>query len=208
MHMLLWLPLLSLLCIVRNDENKGDQSKFIFHYSDAIWAPLRFISPAAWLFVHVIQLLDSKGNLQAPLTVHFQGYPKYMNDMFVIRPDPRRFRDSSHAMKPKFSSVGFGFKSVKYFGAKLWNVLPITVKQSDNLFILRTDLQHGVMPTVPLTFFLYLLDAGFILCCIVYHISIIYIFRHWWCRGLSLRQFSLQHIDGGSFGFAGIGAYI
>ena len=28
--------------------------------------------------------------------------PKYMNDMFVIRPNADRFRDSSRAMQPKF----------------------------------------------------------------------------------------------------------
>ena len=66
--------------------------------------------------------------------------PKYMNDMLVIRPNADRFRDSSRAIQPRFSSVGFGFKSFKYFGAKLWNVLPITVKRSDNLFIFKDRL--------------------------------------------------------------------
>ena len=66
--------------------------------------------------------------------------PKYMNDMLVIRPNADRLRDSSRAIQPRFSSVGFGFKSFKYFGAKLWNVLPITVKRSDNLFIFKDRL--------------------------------------------------------------------
>ena len=66
--------------------------------------------------------------------------PKYMNDMFVIRPNAGRFRDSSRAMQPKFSSIGFGFKSFTYFGAKLWNVLPISVKPSDNLLIFKDRL--------------------------------------------------------------------
>ena len=48
--------------------------------------------------------------------------PKYMNDMLVIRQNADRLRDSSRAIQPKFSSVGFGFKSFKYFGARLWNV--------------------------------------------------------------------------------------
>ena len=66
--------------------------------------------------------------------------PKYMNDMLVIRPDADRLRDSSRAIQPEFNSFGFGFKSFKYFGAKLWNVLPITVKRSDNLFIFKDRL--------------------------------------------------------------------
>ena len=66
--------------------------------------------------------------------------PKYMNDMLVIRPNADRLRDSSRAIQPKFSSVGFGFKSFKYFGAKLWDVLPSTVKRSDNLFIFKDRL--------------------------------------------------------------------
>ena len=66
--------------------------------------------------------------------------PKYLNDMLVIRPNADRLRDSSRAIQPRFSSVGFGFKSFKYFGAKLWNVLPITVKRSDNLFIFKDRL--------------------------------------------------------------------
>ena len=82
--------------------------------------------------------------------VHFLGIevykcvnglnPKYMNDMLVIRTNADRLRDSSRAIQPRFSSVGFGFKSFKYFGAKLWNVLPITVKRSDNLFIFKDRL--------------------------------------------------------------------
>ena len=71
---------------------------------------------------------------------------KSMNDTFVIRPNADRLRDSNRAMQPKFSSVGFGFESFKYFGAKLWNVLPITVKQSENLFIFKdrlTDWCHA-----------------------------------------------------------------
>ena len=33
--------------------------------------------------------------------------------------------------------VMFGFKSFRYFGAKLWNVLPADIKQSESLFIFK-----------------------------------------------------------------------
>ena len=63
-----------------------------------------------------------------------------MNDMFVIRPNADRFRDISRTMQPKFNSVGLGFKPFNYFWAKLWNVLPITEKQSEDLFTFKDRL--------------------------------------------------------------------
>ena len=36
--------------------------------------------------------------------------------------------------------IKFGFKSFKYFGAKLWNVLPIDIKRSESLSIFKRSI--------------------------------------------------------------------
>ena len=130
--------------------------------------------------------------------------PKYMNDMFVIRPNADRFRDSSRAMQPKFSSIGFGFKSFKYFGAKLCNILPITEKQSENLFIYKdrlTEWCHAnrsldILASVTRRFYIVLYSLSYI-----HHVI-------GGAAGCHFDSFSLHHIDGGSFGLPEIGVYI
>ena len=46
---------------------------YLSHNSDGWCTPLRLISPAGRLFVHVLLLLDNKGHPKAPLTVSFLG---------------------------------------------------------------------------------------------------------------------------------------
>ena len=62
----------------------------------------------------------------------------YLNDLFCEQTSDYQLRDSSRLIQPKFNTFKFGFKSFRYFGAKLWNVLPVDIKQSESLFIFKT----------------------------------------------------------------------
>ena len=64
--------------------------------------------------------------------------PTYLNDLFCEQTSDYQLRDSSRLILPRFNTFKFGFKSFRYFGAKLWNVLPADIKQSESLFIFKT----------------------------------------------------------------------
>ena len=64
--------------------------------------------------------------------------PTYLNDLFCEQTSDCQLRDSSRLIQPKFNTFKFGFKSFRYFGAKLWNVLPVDIKQSGSLSIIKT----------------------------------------------------------------------
>ena len=55
--------------------------------------------------------------------------PTYLNDLFSVQADDYQLRDSSRLIQPKFNTFKFGSKSSRYYGAKLWNVLPVDIKQ-------------------------------------------------------------------------------
>ena len=64
----------------------------------------------------------------------------YLNDLFTAQSNDYNLRDSSRLIQPKFNTFKFGFKSFKYFGAKLWNVLPIDIKRSESLSISKRSI--------------------------------------------------------------------
>ena len=63
--------------------------------------------------------------------------PTYLIDLFCEQTSYYQLRDSNRLIQPKFK---FGVKSFRYFGAKLWNVLPVDIKQSDSLSIFKTGI--------------------------------------------------------------------
>ena len=66
--------------------------------------------------------------------------PTYLNDLFTAQSNDYHLRDSSRLIQPKFNTFKFGFKSFRYFGAKLWNVLPINIKRFESLSIFKRSI--------------------------------------------------------------------
>ena len=54
--------------------------------------------------------------------------PAYLNDMFTRKQCPYALRDSSILVRPKVNLTQYGLKSFKSYGAKIWNILPISFK--------------------------------------------------------------------------------
>ena len=63
--------------------------------------------------------------------------PPYLNEMFQPNVSNYNFRDPHKLVQPKYNSIKFGYKSFRYYGAKLWNSLPVNIKESDSLFIFK-----------------------------------------------------------------------
>ena len=67
-----------------------------------------------------------------------ETYSTYLNNLLCEQTSDYQLRDSGRLIQPKFNTFKFCFKSVRYFGAKLWNVLPVDIKQSESLSISKT----------------------------------------------------------------------
>ena len=59
--------------------------------------------------------------------------PSFLKDFFVINNVMSVLREHNVLLPPKHKTVTYGFKSLKYQGAKIWNDLPHTIKMSCSL---------------------------------------------------------------------------
>ena len=56
--------------------------------------------------------------------------PEFLNDMFVQKERKYNLRDDHKVNLPPFNTMTYGYNSIKYQGAKLWNLLPADLKRS------------------------------------------------------------------------------
>ena len=54
--------------------------------------------------------------------------PSYLKDTFIAPSSNYGFRNPSRLLQPKFNIYKFGNKSFRYFGSKVWNLLPAKLK--------------------------------------------------------------------------------
>ena len=66
--------------------------------------------------------------------------PDYLNEMFSLSNSHYDLRDQSRMEQPKFNTKTFGYRSFKYLGAKLWNLLPSHLKSIDDLHVFKSNL--------------------------------------------------------------------
>ena len=69
--------------------------------------------------------------------------PAYMNDMFIDKESKYNLRDQSRLLQPKFNTKRYGYRS--YFGSKIWNSLPTSIKNLDDLDMFKRDLFNWCM---------------------------------------------------------------
>ena len=66
--------------------------------------------------------------------------PKFINDMFDWHNTSYNLRDENRVCQPKFKTYTFGYRSFKYYGAKIWNSLPANLKRYDDFYIFKKKL--------------------------------------------------------------------
>jgi len=59
--------------------------------------------------------------------------PQYMKELIREQSVSYDMRDNEKLVLPSFSTVRFGKNSFRYLGAKLWNIMPIEIKQESSL---------------------------------------------------------------------------
>ena len=59
--------------------------------------------------------------------------PSYITELFCAQNSGYAMRDNQRMILPEFNTVTFGKNSFSYFGAKIWNNIPISIKNSTSL---------------------------------------------------------------------------
>ena len=67
--------------------------------------------------------------------------PCLLSHLYSLKSQPYDLRNCSILVQPEFSTISFGKKSIKYKGAKLWNLLPNHIKEAENINKFRKMLQ-------------------------------------------------------------------
>ena len=62
--------------------------------------------------------------------------PDYLNHMFTLK-DTKYGLRNSYISIPKVKTTRYGLKSLKYYGAKIWNMIPEDIKRSQSLPIFK-----------------------------------------------------------------------
>ena len=70
--------------------------------------------------------------------IKHQTAPDYLVELFNEREINYSIRNHDKFTLPNFDTITFGRKSFKYYGAKLWNNLPIEIKDSVSLSNFKT----------------------------------------------------------------------
>jgi len=59
--------------------------------------------------------------------------PQYLQSLFNVRETHYDMRDNNQFIIPQFTTVNYGKRSLKYYGAKLWSCIPLEIKERDSL---------------------------------------------------------------------------
>ncbi len=70
-------------------------------------------------------------------TCLYRLHPKHINDMFNVKEMSYSMRDDLKFILPKFKTKTYGYKSLVYAGAKLWNSLPVTFKKCTHIHVFK-----------------------------------------------------------------------
>ena len=66
--------------------------------------------------------------------------PAYLNNLFSQSIPKYDLRDSFRLEQPKFHTFTYGFRSFRYFGSKLWNILPHSVKNTKDINVFKKNI--------------------------------------------------------------------
>ena len=71
--------------------------------------------------------------------------PTYVCELFKPQESQYEMRDNEKLVLPRYNTVTFGKNSMKYYGAKLWNTIPVPIKSSSSLNIFKTAITKWLL---------------------------------------------------------------
>ena len=71
--------------------------------------------------------------------------PSYVNELFNLQQSQYEMRDNDKFVLPNYNTISYGKSSLKYFGAKLWNSIPVDIKSSPSLSTFKTSVNKWLL---------------------------------------------------------------
>ena len=71
--------------------------------------------------------------------------PNYIKELFTTQNSGYSMRDNQKMVLPSFNTVTFGKSSARYLGAKLWNNIPVTIKNSVSLSTFKSAITSWLL---------------------------------------------------------------
>jgi hypothetical protein len=71
--------------------------------------------------------------------------PCYVNELFSVQESQYEMRDNDRLTLPHYNTVSFGKNSMRYFGAKLWNNIPISIKGCTSLNTFKSAINKWLL---------------------------------------------------------------
>ena len=72
--------------------------------------------------------------------VHGLKNPYYLNNLFKESCTKYDLRYSCRLEQPKFNTFTYGQRSFRYYGSKLWSILPYSVKNTKDLYVFKNNI--------------------------------------------------------------------
>ena len=73
--------------------------------------------------------------------------PNYLSDLFVKADTPYDKRDKNKLIQPLKRTTTYGLRSFQYYGAHVWNMLPINIKTAHSLHEFKSLIRSWPGPT-------------------------------------------------------------
>ena len=73
--------------------------------------------------------------------------PNYLSELFVKADTPYDTRDKCKLIQPLKRTLTYGLRSFQYYGAHVWNILPINIKAAQSLHELKSLIKSWPGPT-------------------------------------------------------------
>ena len=73
--------------------------------------------------------------------------PNYLSDLFVKADTPYDTRDKNKLIQPLKRTTTYGLRSFQYYGAHVWNMLPINIKTAHSLHEFKSLIRSWPGPT-------------------------------------------------------------
>ena len=71
--------------------------------------------------------------------------PQYVNELFVNQESQYDMRDNDKFTLPHYNTITYGKNSMKYYGAKLWNNIPVAIKTSPSLNTFKSAITNWLL---------------------------------------------------------------
>ena len=75
--------------------------------------------------------------------------PQYINEMFTVQESHYEMRDNCKFSLPGFQTIRYGKHSFRYYGAKLWNSIPLEIKKKDSLNTFKSAITQWLLCNDP-----------------------------------------------------------